>query len=598
MLPGVPWLALAMLATGVGALALLASLWSYRGRQGAWPWFGVIAALAVWPLSYGIGLLVFDPTVRPLLEIPVALAMNWAGVFFLAFALAYTGRGHLVRSWPMYGLVAFEVVSTAVAVTNPVHHLLFTDYRITPVFGVATASFEFGPWLYLQLGVTYLCIAVAFVALVETVVSYGPLYRKQAVALAVSPVLPVIASVVWLFELGPYPQINLVPLTFLPHLLLDYYALFYGDMFDLSPATKRAGERAAIDDIGSPVFVVDAAGRVIDANDPARSLARHETVLSERLSAVLGTEVTFDDSEQTVTLRVDGQRRVYNVVVSPFRTASGDDGGYTVVFEDVTAERQRKQRLEVLNRILRHNLRNDMNVVRMYADELETTADDPERSAMAATIGRKSDGLVELGEKARTAAKAMEERDSEVVDVRELLADVRAEVTESFPDATVRVDVPATVRVDTDYEALRSVFANAVENGVEHGSTGNRTASDDGAKHHDDDPTVEVVLVGTDEGAATFEIRDDGPGIPDHEVAVVEAGAEDALSHGSGIGLWLMKWATTTMGGDLTFSTDGGGTTVRVRVPGVIAGESERKAERNSGSETTARAAANRPEEV
>jgi len=567
---GIPWLSLAMLATGVGALALLASLWSYRGRPGSWPWFGVIAALAAWPLSYGLGLLVFDPALRPLFEIPVALALNWASVFFLAFALAYTGRGHLVRSWPMYGLVAFEAVSTVVAVTNPLHHLLFSNYRIDPVFGAATATFDLGPWLVLQLAVTYVCIAVAFAALVETVVNYGPLYRKQAVALAISPVLPVVASVVWLFELGPYPQLNLIPLMFLPHLMLDYYALFYGNMFDMSPATKRAGERAAIDDIGAPVFVVDGAGRIIDTNDAALALAEQDTVLSTPLSTVLDATLDFEADEQTVTLRTDGERRIYNVVVSPFRTGSGDDGGYTVVLEDVTTERQRKQRLEVLNRILRHNLRNDMNVVRMYADELEATADDPERARMAATIDRKSAGLIELGEKARTAAKAMERRSQEVVDVPAMLADIRADIEATNPEATLLIDVPRGLRIETDYDALRTVFENAIENSVEHSSTGNRTRSDDSVEHHDSTPTVEVVLTATEDGSATFEIRDDGPGIPDHEVAVVRDGEEDALSHGSGMGLWLIAWETTAMGGDLSFSTDDSGTTVRLRIPGVV----------------------------
>ena len=61
-------------------------------------------------------------------------------------------------------------------------------------------------------------------------------------------------------------------------------------------------------------------------------------------------------------------------------------------------------------------------------------------------------------------------------------------------------------------------------------------------------------------------VSDDGPGISGHELSVLERGEETPLSHGSGIGLWLVRWATTTLGGDLAFDTSDG-TTATVRLP-------------------------------
>jgi len=47
---------------------------------------------------------------------------------------------------------------------------------------------------------------------------------------------------------------------------------------------------------------------------------------------------------------------------------------------------------------------------------------------------------------------------------------------------------------------------------------------------------------------------------------VLERGRETDLNHGSGIGLWLVRWTATTLEGDLDFDTSDG-TTVTVRLP-------------------------------
>jgi signal transduction histidine kinase len=61
-------------------------------------------------------------------------------------------------------------------------------------------------------------------------------------------------------------------------------------------------------------------------------------------------------------------------------------------------------------------------------------------------------------------------------------------------------------------------------------------------------------------------VRDDGPGLPEHERAVLDAETETALEHGSGLGLWLARWGTARLGGELTVETDGG-TTATVALP-------------------------------
>jgi len=495
--------------------------------------------------------------VRLALETLAWLPITWIGVFFLAFALEYTGRADLLRSPAFLVAVAFGVVGTALVVTNPLHNLVWSGFEIAPAFGAATVTYTHHPWVFVQYVVLFAFSTLGIFLLLDTVVSYGSLFRRQALAIALTPIPPAAAFSLWVFKLGPVPQFNLTPLMFLPHMLLDMYALFRKDMFEFKPATRRTAERAVTDDIATAVVITDRQGRIIDLNSAARETfgVDRAEVLAEPIGTLYEGDVEIHAGERAASLQVAGRRREFNVAVTPLQDAAGTGVGYTVAFVDVTAERQRKQRLGVLNRVLRHNLRNDLGVVMNYADVIEASGD-TDVADYAQTIERKSRDLVELGEKARRATAALKgDRDRGEYDLATVLCRVAADVGAEYPSGTVTCGVPDRIRVETDRELLDLVVRSLVENGLEHGGE-----------------TVTVVYAGADRNAARMTVSDDGPGIPDHELSVLNAGEESALEHRSGLGLWLVNWGTTALGGEVTFETpEGGDTTVTVRVPRLLA---------------------------
>nr|WP_305149127.1 ATP-binding protein [Halobellus litoreus] len=159
----------------------------------------------------------------------------------------------------------------------------------------------------------------------------------------------------------------------------------------------------------------------------------------------------------------------------------------------------------------------------------------------------------ELGQKGREAIRLFS-RAREQSDFKSVHAIVEECVTEArsrFPHATVeyqRADRDATVN-----SLLDAVLLNAIENAAEH---------NDG-----DDPRIEITASVTDD-LITVEIRDNGPGISDYELSVISEGAESSLKHGSGIGLWIIKWGADLLGGRVQFSgTDPTGTVVEITVP-------------------------------
>jgi signal transduction histidine kinase len=71
------------------------------------------------------------------------------------------------------------------------------------------------------------------------------------------------------------------------------------------------------------------------------------------------------------------------------------------------------------------------------------------------------------------------------------------------------------------------------------------------------------------EAAIEIVITDNGPGIPEHERRAIESGEETPLQHGTGLGLWLVYWAMSLLGGDIHIDDAESGTRIALRLPQV-----------------------------
>jgi len=71
-------------------------------------------------------------------------------------------------------------------------------------------------------------------------------------------------------------------------------------------------------------------------------------------------------------------------------------------------------------------------------------------------------------------------------------------------------------------------------------------------------PYAEVVVRSDDDSSVLVEIIDRGPGIPQSEVDIIVGDSDvTPLTHGSGLGLWLVKWIIESYRADLSIETSG-----------------------------------------
>lgn len=214
--------------------------------------------------------------------------------------------------------------------------------------------------------------------------------------------------------------------------------------------------------------------------------------------------------------------------------ATGSVAGFAVGFlnarahSDAQRAERARDRFELLNSMLRHDVLNAMMIVQARAEVVTEELDGRERE-YAETIETQTDEVVELVERTRAVLDVLGEGEgyaTEPTDVAELAAR-EAETLAETRNVEVDVDVPDRAVAMADGLAA-DVFANVLSNAVEH--------------HDRERPEIAVTARETDEHVEV-RIADDGPGIPDEIKATVfrrdHRGLKDS-EVGSGFGLFFV----------------------------------------------------------
>jgi signal transduction histidine kinase len=215
--------------------------------------------------------------------------------------------------------------------------------------------------------------------------------------------------------------------------------------------------------------------------------------------------------------------------------------------------------ISVLNRILRHNLRNSLTSILLQTQQVSDSAS-AEQQEKLDTITSTSDRLLRRVEKSKRVEKIVgsDTKDIEAVDVAEIVGESIALQREEHPDATITEHLSEGCYAKIG-SGLSFIVDNLVENAIQHNDS--------------QQPAVTVTVQSVArEGTQWIEllVEDNGPGIPDIETAVLDKGKETPLEHGSGVGLWLINWLVDHVDGDLSFEeNDPRGTRVVVRFPAV-----------------------------
>jgi GAF domain-containing protein/anti-sigma regulatory factor (Ser/Thr protein kinase) len=270
----------------------------------------------------------------------------------------------------------------------------------------------------------------------------------------------------------------------------------------------------------------------------------------ESIHCYHGTTLTVDDEVYGTVCFVAAEPRgePFSEAETMFAELVGRLLEHELEHEKHQNELERKTNLvNVLDRVLRHNIRNDLTVIRANA---ELHADTHAESTEAETIVTKANELIETSETARRLGRIInDEFEPQPVDVVDTAREVLAEAAKTYAEATFELHAPDELPM-LARPSLETALGELVENASEYAGDGPRVA----------------VRIEQLNDCVQICVEDDGPGLPKPEQDALQAGTETSLVHGSGLGLWAVYWAVLTHQGELTIDSEDG-TTVCMEIP-------------------------------
>ena len=551
-------------------LAVVASLlFQHRERPGGYELFAFMLLILAWALIYAVSLLVYEPTLRLWLHRVMYLAILTVPVAWLSFSLVYTGHSNHKNRRLLGSFLIIGVIFAALVLTNPDHGWVWTHTEVAVVSSIAVVQDVPGVLYYPMLVYIYSVVLFgAFLILRESIGSMG-LYHDQTAVLLLGTGTPVVVSLLSIGGITPVEGLSMTPYAFTVSGLAFGYAALRIDIFDLLPATRNLGRDLAIDHLAEGIFIVDRSGRIVDANDAGAQFFNTypHALIGTNIRQLLAVDDELALTHLPTEVQLEGQ--LIGLTVSPIHDTIEVPIGHTVVLRDTTEQRLRKTQLEVLNRVLRHNLRNKLAIIQghinLLADQYAIEDD-----GSKVDIDNAIEELTELSDRSREfeRMKDLERLDAVTVNLDALVKQCVSELTSMYPDAHFEQSIPAELSIDTHKEVLDIVLENLLHNAIV----------------HNDRPEPMVLIEGAmTENGLRIVVTDNGPGIPVEELEVLTSGRETAINHGSGLGLWVTKWAIQYLQGEIHFELlDSRGTRVTIELPTLSPSDSTNRAHRTN----------------
>ena len=283
-------------------------------------------------------------------------------ISFMVFAINFTEfKFHHPRlAWTI--ILLFPAAFTVLLATDGIHHLIYSNPHLGAPQPFSELKYDLTYAIYIYAFYIYAATFYGIGLLVRRIFRSRDLYRSQLITIALGFFIPVLFSILSLFNIEINAQRDIGPITFGIGNLMVALAFFRFRMFDIVPIARDS----IVENLVDPVIVLDNQDRIIDLNSAA--LARIGIRAAESIGQP--AEIVFSawpeliekfrgitQAKAEIELDVDGKKEYLEIGVSPLYNRVQYMIGRVFIIRDITEHIKLAQSLQQLNTDLEQRVR-------------------------------------------------------------------------------------------------------------------------------------------------------------------------------------------------------------------------------------------------
>jgi PAS domain S-box-containing protein len=351
-----------LILIGVVSVALSTYGRNCRPAPGATYFSFLMAVVAMWSFTYALEIAAPDLATKILWAKLEYLGIVCIPVAFALFAYTFTETKSLIKydGLPLFLIV--PIVTISIVFTNEFHHLYWTKTYLD-----SSGHFlivEPGVWYFVFSIYSYVLLVMGAFLIVRLYIHTKNIYREQVVAVMVGLLTPWVANALYILHLMPIKYLDFTPFAFMISGVAFAWGLFHSKFLDLVPVARGTVIEGMVD----LILVVDAKGRVVEANPSAIKVLSHgsSNIIGRSMQDLLkgwpellehileleplvqitnGKTDKAHDDNHSITYNDNGHKRHFDLKTSEVRDKNGRYRGRILFLRDVTLRVEAEEKL-------------------------------------------------------------------------------------------------------------------------------------------------------------------------------------------------------------------------------------------------------------
>jgi putative nucleotidyltransferase with HDIG domain/PAS domain S-box-containing protein len=341
---------------------VLAYTWSRRNAQGAMAYAWYVLGQVLWITGF-----IFE-----LLSTDIADKIFWDGFQWFAsfiiiialpiFVIQYT-EYHLSNPRLLFRLsLIVPIIFSVCLLTDQTYHLIYSNAYLTTSTPFNELIYDFTPLVYGYAIYIYLITFWGVYVLIKHALQPHSIYRTQVTLIIIGILIPVIGTILTMFNIDFTPQRDSIPLTSTIGNLFIAWGLFRFRIFNVVPIARGKVFEAMVE----PVVILDNQNNIVDVNFSMLSLlgktsaevvgaAAKEVFADFPIPIKLYTHVSYARADATFEL--GGLNIHYELTVWPLYNSKKEITGRVYISHDITAMKELEKELRKLNSELEDRVR-------------------------------------------------------------------------------------------------------------------------------------------------------------------------------------------------------------------------------------------------